>query len=158
MASYTLSSPLKVCYYTTKGGDKRWFVMNLNQYRNTHYSILHNAKEEYSLLMKSKVQHLPTFTNPIHIHYKVFTGSAIKSDVMNWVAVIDKFFQDVLVREHKLIDDNYLYVPKITCEFGGIDKQNPRLEIEIVEQGLTPLQQSYHIQQIKPKQLINYFC
>lgn len=112
--------------------------MNLNQYRNTNHRILHNAKEEYSLLMKPVVQHLPTFTNPIHIHYKLYVASNVKSDVMNWVAVIDKFFQDVLVREKKLTDDNYLYVSKITCEFGGICKANPRLEITITEQGNIP--------------------
>lgn len=84
--------------------------------------------------MKPLVQNLPTFTNPIHIYYKVFTGSAVKSDVMNWVAVIDKFFQDVLVREGKLIDDNYVYVPEINCKFGEVDKHNPRMEITIIEQ------------------------
>lgn len=88
--------------------------------------------------MKPVVQHLPTFTNPIHIHYKLYVASNVKSDVMNWVAVIDKFFQDVLVREKKLTDDNYLYVPKITCEFGEICKANPRLEITITEQGNIP--------------------
>lgn len=156
MAKFSIISPLKVCYYTTKGGDKRWFVMNLNQYRNTHYRVLHVAKEEYSLLMKLKVQHLPTFTNPIHIHYKVFVSSAVKSDVMNWVAVIDKFFQDVLVREHKLLDDNYTYVPKVTCEFGGIDRKSPRLEIEIEEYNpiITPVQ----INQIDEPKPTNYFC
>lgn len=156
MAKFNVISPLKVCYYTTKGGDKRWFVMNLNQYRNTHYRVLHVAKEEYSLLMKPKVQHLPTFTNPIHIHYKVFVSSAVKSDVMNWVAVIDKFFQDVLVREHKLLDDNYTYVPKVTCEFGGIDRKSPRLEIEIEEYNpiITPVQ----INQIDEPKPTNYFC
>lgn len=83
--------------------------------------------------MKPLVQHLPKFTNRIEIHYKVFVGSSTKSDIMNWIAVIDKFFQDVLVREGKLIDDNYLYVPKVYCEFGGIDRSNPRLEIEIID-------------------------
>lgn len=136
MASYKLSSPLKVNYYTTKGGDKRWLVLNLNQYRNAHFRILHPAKEEYSKLMKPLVQGLPTFTNPIEIHYTVYVGSAVKSDIMNWVAVIDKFFQDVLVREGKLIDDNYVYVPKVISQFGGIDKKNPRIDIEIIETGV----------------------
>lgn len=156
MAKFNIISPLKVCYYTTKGGDKRWFVMNLNQYRNTHYRVLHVAKEEYSLLMKPKVQYLPTFTNPIHIHYKVFVSSAVKSDVMNWVAVIDKFFQDVLVREHKLLDDNYTYVPKVTCEFGGIDRKFPRLEIEIEEYIQSTTQ--VPIDQIDKPKPTNYFC
>lgn len=107
--------------------------MNLNQYRNTHHRILHQAKEEYSLFMKPLVQSLPRFQSPIKLNYTVFTGSHQKSDVMNWVAVIDKFFQDVLVREGKLIDDNYLYVPSITAKFGSVDRSNPRLEIEIEE-------------------------
>lgn len=132
MAKYTVISPLKVNYYTTKGGDKRWFTMNLNQYRNTHHRILNDTKRIYGQIMKPLVQHLPTFKKPIHIHYRLYVGSNIKSDVMNWVSVIDKYFQDVLVQEGKLIDDNYLYVPTLYMEFGGVDKSNPRLEITII--------------------------
>ena len=68
-----------------------------------------------------------TITSPIHITI----GSNHKTDVMNWVSVVDKFFQDVLVKANKLPDDNYKYVPEIISKFGGIDKQNPRMEIVI---------------------------
>lgn len=131
MVNYTVISPLKVCYYITKKGEERWFTLNLNQFRNAQPHMLGAVKIAYSELMKEKVKDLPKFTEPIKINYKVYVGSVHKSDVMNWVAVVDKFFQDVLVQEGKLIDDNYEYVPLISAEFGSIDKTNPRIEITI---------------------------
>jgi hypothetical protein len=38
---------------------------------------------------------------------------------------------DFLVEKGYLEDDNYFVVPKVVLSFGGIDKKNPRAEIEI---------------------------
>ena len=95
--------------------------------------MLGTVKEKYTELMINKVKHIPSLNYPIVIHYKVFVGSNTKSDVMNWVSVIDKFFQDVLVKQGIIPDDNYTVIPKIVSEFGGIDKKNPRIEITIEE-------------------------
>lgn len=38
---------------------------------------------------------------------------------------------DCLVDNGLLEDDNWFVVPKILLNFGGVDKQNPRVEIEI---------------------------
>lgn len=84
-------------------------------------------------MMIDKVKHIPPLNYPIVLHYKVFVGSNTKSDVMNWVSVIDKFFQDVLVKHGIIPDDNYTIIPKIVSEFGGVDKKNPRIEITIEE-------------------------
>lgn len=93
--------------------------------------MLGNVKIAYAAFMKDRVKHLPLFNKPIQLHYRVYTGSTHKSDIMNWVAVIDKFFQDVLVQEGKLVDDNYDYVNFVSAEFIQVDKQNPRVEIDI---------------------------
>lgn len=134
MGSYTLHSPLQICYDKTKKGREYFFRLNLNTYKGVRIYVLNASKVAYGLLMQPQVQQLPVFTKPVHIHYKLFVGTARKTDIMNWVAVIDKFFQDVLVNEGKLLDDNYDYVPYITCSFGGIDKNNPRMEITIEDQ------------------------
>lgn len=78
------------------------------------------------------VQFLPKLKK-IRITYTLFMRTRCKSDVMNWISVVDKFFQDVLVKAGKLPDDNYEYVPEIICKFGGVDKLNPRIDIKIEE-------------------------
>lgn len=131
MAKYNITSPLKVCYYVTKKGEERWFTLNLNQFRNANSYMLGAVKIAYSNILRERVKELPDFKEPIQINYKVYVGSTHKSDVMNWVAIVDKFFQDVLVQEGKIIDDNYEHVPLISAEFGSVDKDNPRIEITI---------------------------
>lgn len=38
---------------------------------------------------------------------------------------------DMLVKAGVLQDDNYFVVPKVVLIFGGVDKENPRAEVEI---------------------------
>lgn len=127
---YTVISPLKVMYYKTKKGEERWFRLNFNQYRNTNGHQLGTVKHAYEELMKPTIDKLPAF-NKIKLTYIVYTGSSHKSDVMNWISITDKFFQDCLVLQGKLPDDNFDYVPEVHGYFGGQDTKNPRIEIII---------------------------
>ena len=129
MASYTIVSPIHVIIQN-KNQDK--YALNFNRVRNLHGFVYNKLKERYSEIMLPKVSELPSF-NKVHISYTLYTGSSHKSDLMNWVSVVDKFFQDVLVKAGKLPDDNFEYVPTINATFKGIDKANPRLEITITE-------------------------
>lgn len=52
---------------------------------------------------------------------------------MNVVSVFDKFFEDSLTAAKVISDDNYKVVRKITAIPGGIDKENPRVEVRIRE-------------------------
>ena len=130
LPSYQISSPLRICHYVTKKGEQRWFTLNLNTYRNTQAFVLNKAKQLYTDTMLKEIEPLPVF-NKIRLTYTVYTGSSHKSDVMNWASVVDKFFQDTMVKAGKLIDENYQYVPEVISRFGGIDKVNPRVEILI---------------------------
>lgn len=130
LPSYQVSSPLRICHYVTKKGEQRWFTLNLNTYRNTQAFVLNKVKQLYTDIMLKELESLPVF-NKVRLTYIVYTGSSHKSDVMNWTSVVDKFFQDTMVKAGKLTDDNYQYVPEIISRFGGIDKINPRVEILI---------------------------
>lgn len=122
---YTIVSPIHITI-----GSKDKIALNFNRTRNMHGFQWNALKKEYTETLLPLVQNLPSF-NKIKITYSLFIGSNHKTDVMNWVSVVDKFFQDVLVKVNKLPDDNYKYVPEIISKFGGIDKQNPRMEIVI---------------------------
>jgi hypothetical protein len=48
-------------------------------------------------------------------------------------AIQRKFFEDALVELGYLTDDNYLHVLGASDDFGGVEKDNPRIEITITE-------------------------
>lgn len=108
------------------------FYVNLNQYRNAHYHTLNSAKITFKELIDDQVKQLPKF-NIIKLWYRVFAPSKRLVDTNNICSIADKFFCDALVEAGKLEDDNYNFLIETRFTFGGIDKGNPRVEVEIEE-------------------------
>ena len=71
--------------------------------------------------------------NIVKTTYYIYYPNKRKFDLDNVGSVTAKFFQDALVEFDKLPDDNYDYVKEVMFKFGGIDKDNPRVEVEIEE-------------------------
>lgn len=116
--------------YIVNGRNKKYWL-TMNNYRNWHYQINNNLKKKFKL---SLMPHLGfRFSNQVHIHYRLFAPDRRKRDLMNNVSVIDKFFQDALVELGCIQEDNVSIVVKITAEYIGIDKDNPRLEAIITD-------------------------
>lgn len=120
--------------------DKK-FMLNLNVYRNTHYQILNQAKaiftkEILDSLMSSVPKPFIKFTNPVEVNYTLFTGNARLLDTNNVLSIIDKFALDALVEIGILKNDTYKEVVRTINQFGGIDRANPRCEMEILEIGM----------------------
>ena len=105
--------------------------LNLNTYRNLHYQSLNAGKKKYKNLVKADVLELPVFENPIVLKYKYFLRDRRLVDVGNINSVVEKYFLDALVELGRIKDDNYNYVVGAGYLFGGIDKDNPRCEVEI---------------------------
>ena len=105
--------------------------LNLNTYRNLHYQSLNSGKKKYKNLVKADVMELPVFENPIVLKYKYFLRDRRLVDVGNINSVVEKYFLDALVELGRIKDDNYNYVVGAGYLFGGIDKDNPRCEVEI---------------------------
>lgn len=122
---YKIIAPLRV-----KKSKNKYFTLNLNVYRNTHYQSLNNAKKEYKRILQDDINLLPFF-DKIEIIYVLFVASKRKTDIGNILSIHQKFFEDALSENGKIIDDNYLYIPRTEFIFGGIDKNNPRVEINI---------------------------
>lgn len=128
MANFKVESPIHIIEYRKNKAVKT--ALNFNRVRNMQGFVYGRLKEEYTRIMLPRLTHLPVFKR-VELEYYLYTGSNHKSDVMNWVSVIDKFFQDVLVKAGKIPDDNFEYVPIITSRFMGVDRDNPRCEIII---------------------------
>lgn len=124
---FVLDSPL-----TVPQSKKKNFTLGLNQYRNSHFLVLNKVKIVYKELMKQQIEKLPKFTK-VKITYTLFPKTKRLTDLDNICSIHSKFFMDALTELDRIQDDNYLYVPEISFNFGKVDKDNPRVEIVITE-------------------------
>lgn len=120
-----VNSPLRV----TKN-KKQDFILNLNNYRNAHFHTLNNVKKRYKEAVAEQIEALPNMQQ-IRNHYVIFPATKRKTDIGNVVAIHKKFFEDALVELGKLPDDDYNHILGSSEDFGGIDPDNPRVEIHI---------------------------
>jgi len=117
-------------YFITLG--KKRYSCNLNQYRNAHYRVTNAMKREFKELIREAVEELPKLQK-VKLYYKIFYENNRLFDIDNIVSVVSKFTQDALVELGALPEDNYKHIVKITGVFGGVDRENPRIELWIKE-------------------------
>jgi len=114
----------------TSGSKKiRKRYLNLNQYRNWHYQTSNKIKIAFKEIVRGNLDF--SFLGKIEITYKYYAPDKRKRDLMNVIAVVDKFFQDALVEEDCIATDDTDTVIKITSIYAGVDKDNPRVEATI---------------------------
>ena len=73
------------------------------------------------------------YNPPIEIGFKLYKSSARHIDRSNILSIAEKFFCDSLVHYGCIPDDSDEYITRTTYETGGVDRINPRIEIEIYE-------------------------
>ena len=122
-------APLFVLLPRKTKADKK-IILNLNQYRNLHYIISNESKKKYKEAIKSQIEGL-VFAEPLKLHFKLFKGSARKSDRANVLSIHEKFFCDALTECGVIDDDNDEFIKETKYTSGEIDKENPRVEISI---------------------------
>jgi len=127
MKEYKVISPLRV-----KQSEKKDFILNLNNYRNTHYRSLNTTKINYKAVMKEQIEGLPEF-EVITVHYTIYPASRRRTDLGNVVSVHKKYFEDALVEFGRIPDDDYTHIIFNSESFGNVDKENPRVVITISE-------------------------
>lgn len=107
----------------------RKYHLNLNQYRNWHFQVSNNIKKQFKQEVKGFLDF--SFYGKIQIEYTYFAPDARVRDLMNYITVVDKFFQDALVEEGCIDSDDTNTVVKIISIYGGVDRGNPRMEAKI---------------------------
>ena len=126
--------PLKILERTRKSDGKEfWFIFNRNAFsRVATCTFRRNAiKQNFSEQIGPLVRNLKPFKEPIELIYTLYRGDKRRCDLSNVCSIVDKYFSDVLVKEGVIEDDDYKHIPKVTYLFGGIDKENPRCEVQI---------------------------
>lgn len=120
-------SPLKIMKNSVKN-----FVLNLNQFRNTHFRVLNNCKINYKEYMKEQIEKAKRYDRAIFV-YKVYEATRRRYDLGNVCSIHQKFFEDAFVELNKLKDDSSYYIPIVLYLKGRLDKDNPRVEIDVFE-------------------------
>ena len=119
-------------YYTQKFKTKKpkTVLVGLNWYRNAHFLLNNKVKHEYHDIV-SKLLSGVKF-GKIRLLYKVYAGRN-GTDGHNIRSIVEKYFLDGLVSCGAIVDDNIQYVLGDTSEY-YIDKDNPRMEVTIIEE------------------------
>lgn len=124
---FTLQLPLR-----EKVNKRDYEAINLNIYRNQHHYKRNNQKKAFHERMKKPLAKLPRL-GKIWLHYEIYPKTRRRLDTMNPGSVIDKFFSDALVECGVLEDDNYDFVVFNSFCVVGVDKENPRCDVTIIE-------------------------
>ena len=123
--------PLTVTLPRKKVSDKV-FILNLNVYRNSHHMTLNQAKIAWKeIVAQSTTGMVNADSSPFNFTYTVFPATNRKFDLANVLSIIQKFTDDALIEFGFIPDDSYKIIPKIDYRFGEVDKDNPRVELEI---------------------------
>ena len=128
---HNIKSPLFVTLPRKTVKDKR-IALNMNTYRNLHHRISNDAKKAYSEALREQLEGLSIQT-PVEVTYKVFKASKRRLDKMNVISVVSKFLLDSITEYGCWEDDNDDYVKTETILPTELDRDNPRVEINIKE-------------------------
>ena len=128
---HKIISPLFVTLPRKTVKDKR-IALNMNTYRNLHHRISNDAKKAYSEAIREQLEGLSIQT-PVEVTYKVFKASKRRLDKMNVISVVSKFLLDSITEYGCWEDDNDDYVKTETILPTELDRENPRVEINIKE-------------------------
>ena len=63
--------------------------------------------------------------------YRMYKASARRIDRMNVLTIHSKYFEDAMTKACAWEDDNDDFIESHTFSSGGIDRANPRVEIQI---------------------------
>ena len=112
---------------------KKKYIINLNNYRNWHFRVNNFIKIAYKKTMREQLVAFKGKFNKIEITYTLFIDTSRKCDLANVCCVVEKFFEDAMVEYGLIEDDNIDYISKVIYKYGGVDKGNGRVIIEIKE-------------------------
>jgi hypothetical protein len=131
--------PLQVVLPRRKAA--RVFQLNLNVYRNTHYIVLNQAKALYKEQVEQGYREWLSESDdnyygpnpPLVFTYTVYPANNRAFDLANVLPIVQKFTDDALIDLGIIKDDNHKVITAINYRFGKVDKERPRVELEIEE-------------------------
>ncbi len=104
--------------------------INLNTYRNLHFLVSNKLKIEYSRLIHAQVKEVKKY-DKISLRFTLYPPNKMRRDRSNYLSIHEKFFCDAIVSAGIIEDDCDKYIISSFYSTGIVDKDNPRVEIEI---------------------------
>lgn len=121
---------LTLPFYSTDTPGKR-NCLSLNWFFGLHWARKARIKEDYQASVYDQVTNLDPISFQVELHFTLIPPNKVRRDRSNVLAIHEKFICDALVKNGVLKDDNDRYITKTVYTSGGIDKQNPMVELEI---------------------------
>lgn len=126
--------PLSVEYRFHKKLNK-WikFILNLNNYRNLDYISLNTTKIKYKELINPILDNIEPIINysELEFIYLYYSKSKRLFDISNPCSILDKYICDAIVEKGIIPEDNISIIKKVSYEYAGVDKLNPRVDLII---------------------------
>jgi len=110
---------------------QKTYFLNLNQYKKWHFQESNQLKRLFKVAVAKDIKQLAPIEGKCKVTYTIFYPNKRKFDIDNIGAVVSKFNNDALTELGILEDDNYSVITEIVFKFGGIDKDNPRCDVEL---------------------------
>jgi hypothetical protein len=110
---------------------RKRLALNMNGYRNWHHRDQSKTKVMFEEIVRPLLKGIPR-QEKVHLHYELFVGSGHRCDLMNVIAIVDKYFSDALSHSKAIDDDHTGIIVSTSAAFGGVDRTNPRVSVTIV--------------------------
>ena len=120
------------CYIEIGTRKRLKISLNMNWYRNAHFQQLNAVKRQFKPVSGDLFK-----ADEIRIHYTLHLATKRRTDVMNWIAIVDKFFCDWLVNMDCLPDDNYHHITGYVCSVvqdSSLPENKITANVEIIAQ------------------------
>jgi hypothetical protein len=128
---HTVSMPLFVMMPRKTMPDKKR-ILNLNYFLHWKPIVSNMIKKEYAAIA---IERLAGVTVPegkmVGLVFTLRKGSRRRIDRANPLSIHEKFFCDAMVEAGVIPDDNDDHIAWTHYQSGPMDKENPRVEIEI---------------------------
>ena len=108
-------------------------AINVNWYRNAHHRASNDAKIKFKSMIQDQLDQFDKIQTPIKIKYTYYKKIDNSPDLDNFIGTAKKFFQDALVESGLIEDDNVNFIIESSERYGGLDRENPRVDAEIIE-------------------------
>jgi Holliday junction resolvase RusA-like endonuclease len=95
--------------------------------------VSNELKKLFKVQVAKDIRALNPVSGTVKVIYTIWYPTKREFDIDNIGSVITKFTHDALVELGVLVDDNFKFVSEIHFKYGGVDKDNPRCDVEIQE-------------------------
>ena len=125
----TISMPL---YLFTGVKKKVKTYINMNAINTLHFQVRGKVKRSYEKIAWEKIHKL-RFDKVITLEFVLWKADKRRGDRANVLSMHEKFFCDALTKSGCIVDDDDKHIESSTYRTGGLDRQNPRVDITIRE-------------------------